>query len=575
MIPPVFSPTNPSDGERRIFDLLRDDPHTNTWVVLHSQDIAQHVKQVVGEADFVVLIPSKGVLCLEVKGHKRVRRQGGAWFLGVGEPDYRGPIKQATEATNSILKRVKLRSQDFSRTPFVWAVIFPFVAAVERFETDEWQPWQLVTAEDLKASSIGEVLLAVIEAERQRLANVDTARWFHLDQNALTFAQRDTLADLLRPDFELCETPRSAQQRRSEELHRYTQEQFGAIDAMEVNQHVIFDGPAGTGKTLLALEAARREAINGQRVALLCFNQLLSEWLREEAQSFGVPVTIRTLHSLLIEIAGLTAPNTGSTEFWEQELPARALEIMLDNGARWEFDAVIIDEAQDVLREGLLDVLECLVHGGWHDGRWRLFGDFTHQAIYNSPEWGFKELEKRAPTTARYSLRINCRNTPRIVEFVNLLAQPIPGYSKILRPNTGADPRIRYYKANRQTAVLEESLNQLLDDGFTASEIAVLSPKIDSCALRAARSGISQLLEPIRNHQSTGRIGYGTIHAFKGLDRPAIVLTDIDDIASTRARALFYTAISRATDRLTILVNERAKPQVVGLLRRKVESNGG
>lgn len=573
MIPPVFSPTNPSDGERRVFDLLRDDPLTNAWVVLHSQDIAQHVKQVVGEADFVVLIPSKGVLCLEIKGHKRARRQGGAWFLGNGGPDYRGPFKQAAEATNSILRRVKLRSQDFKQTPFVWAVVFPFVAAVDRFDTDEWQPWQLVTADDLKAASIGNILSTVIDAERDRLAEVETARWFRPETNALTFAQRDALADLLRPDFELCETPRSAQQRRADELRHYTEEQFGAIDAMEVNDHVIFDGPAGTGKTVLALEAARREAINGRRVALLCFNQLLADWLRDESQSFGVPVTIRTLHSLLLEIAGIAVPKSKSSRFWEQELPASALEVLLDNDTKWEFDILIIDEAQDVLRESYLDVLECLVRNGWRDGRWRLFGDFTHQAIYDNPEPGLNELERRAPTTARYSLRVNCRNTPRIIEFVNLLAHPVPGYSRALRPNTGADPRIRYYSANRQTDVLEQALTQLLEDGFTTTEIAVLSPKIDSCARQAGQSGLSGLLEPISTRQSEGRIGYGTIHSFKGLDRPAIVLTDVEDIFSAQARALFYTAISRATDRLIILVHERAKPQVVDVLRRKAVAN--
>ena len=199
MIPPVFGPTNPSDGERRIFGLLRDDPLTSTWVVLHSQDIARHVRQVVGEVDFVVLIPSKGVLCLEIKGHKRVRRHGGAWYLGQDGPDYRGPFKQAVDGTNSILKRVKLRCPDFGATPFVWAVIFPFVAAVDRFATDEWQPWQLVTADELSRSSIGKLLSGIIDAERDRLAGVETARWFRPDANALTFAQRDALAELLRP----------------------------------------------------------------------------------------------------------------------------------------------------------------------------------------------------------------------------------------------------------------------------------------------------------------------------------------------------------------------------------------
>lgn len=575
MIPPLFCPTNPSDGERKIFDLLRDDPLTNSWTVLHSQDIAQHIKQVVGEADFVVLIPGKGVLCLEVKGHRRVRREGGAWFLGRGDPDYRGPFKQAAEASNSILKRVKMRSQAFGKTPFTWAVVFPFVAAVERFATDEWQPWQLVTADNLQHATIGKILGDIIDAERRRLTEVETARWFQLEVNALTFAERDALADLLRPDFELCETSRSAKKRRAEELHHYTEEQFGALDAMEVNEHVIFEGPAGTGKTVLALEAARREAVAGRRVLLLCFNKLLADWLREEVRSFGVPVTVRTLHSLLCEITKENASNPDSSDFWERELPNRALEMLLDDDAKWEFDVLIIDEAQDILRESYLDVLECMVRNGWHGGRWRMFGDFAFQAIYDNPDWGLAELQRRAPFTARYSLRINCRNTPRIIEFVNLLARPIPGYSRALRPNTGSDPTVRYFSNKRQVQVLAESLNELLDDGFTESEIVVLSAVVDSCALEAAQTTLSGVLTPLSTRLPAGKVGYSTVHAFKGLDRPAVVLTDVEDIVSERARMLFYTAISRATDRLIILVNERAKPQVIDVIRKKVAANDG
>ncbi len=74
---------------------------------------------------------------------------------------------------------------------------------------------------------------------------------------------------------------------------------------------------------------------------------------------------------------------------------------------------------------------------------------------------------------------------------------------------------------------------------------------------------------------AAGKVGYATVHAFKGLDRPAVVLTDVDDIVSERARNLFYTAISRATDRLIILVNERAKPQVIDVIRKKVAAHDG
>ncbi len=72
---PAFCPAEcPSPAEPEIFAALRDAPGTGDWIVLHSLDIAQHVKQVSGEADFVVIVPDMGVLCLEVKGATTITR---------------------------------------------------------------------------------------------------------------------------------------------------------------------------------------------------------------------------------------------------------------------------------------------------------------------------------------------------------------------------------------------------------------------------------------------------------------------------------------------------------------------
>lgn len=70
MIPTSCSTKSP--GEPDVFEALRNDPETASWTLLHSLDLAQHVSQVAGEIDFVVLVPCLGVLCLEVKGSSSV-----------------------------------------------------------------------------------------------------------------------------------------------------------------------------------------------------------------------------------------------------------------------------------------------------------------------------------------------------------------------------------------------------------------------------------------------------------------------------------------------------------------------
>ena len=573
MIPPVIDPGNPSPGEPYIFCRLRDDPATKTWTAFHSLDIARHVRQTVGESDFVVIIPHEAVVCVEVKGHKRVRRIDGAWYLGSDtRPDFRGPFKQAREAMESIRKEVNLRCSDLNDIPFTWVVIFPFVAAVDQLKPNEWLPWQLATSSDLSKSSIGEVLLNVAKSERSRLRNVPSAKWFNPAGAAPTSKQCDSLIALLRPDIELCETPASIRQRRQDELRRYTEEQFGALDAMDSNDRVLFKGPAGTGKTVLALEGARREALLGRRVLLLCYNRLLRDQLALEAKSFGAPVDVRTVDSLLLELAGKPAvpDGGGSTAFWKDDLPTAALEALLAGQTAEPFDTLIVDEAQDVLRSAYLDVLDFMLDGGWASGRWRVFGDFENQAIYGKPDLGLADLRARAPGCPSYALRVNCRNSPRITEFIHLLGGLTPGYLRVLRPDNHVTPQIRYYaNARKQESQLAKSLTKLLAEGFAAEDIVVLSPLNEgSCAGLADPTGLPAPLTALRDPAASG-IGYSTIHAFKGLERAAVVLTDIDELRSEAAQSLFYTGITRATDRLVILADERIRSDVIDAIMPK------
>lgn len=112
MIPPVVGSGTTSAGEREIFLRLRDDPGATAWIALHSLGLARHDAGVAGEVDFVVIIPTRGVLCIEVKGcsASALRRDSGLWFYGPGDRgDPRSPFRQASEAMHS-LRREILRS---------------------------------------------------------------------------------------------------------------------------------------------------------------------------------------------------------------------------------------------------------------------------------------------------------------------------------------------------------------------------------------------------------------------------------------------------------------------------------
>ncbi|MBK7063412.1 MAG: ATP-binding protein [Rubrivivax sp.] len=114
-------------------------------------------------------------------------------------------------------------------------------------------------------------------------------------QSRPTLRQLEAVLRLLRPDFEYTASARNDVELAEAAIRRFTDEQFEAIDHLEDNRRVLFKGPAGTGKTFLAIEAARRAVRAGRTVALLCFNSLLASWLKHEAESIAQEAKARAL----------------------------------------------------------------------------------------------------------------------------------------------------------------------------------------------------------------------------------------------------------------------------------------
>ncbi|HYJ89185.1 MAG TPA: NERD domain-containing protein [Pyrinomonadaceae bacterium] len=571
MIPPEIYADCPSRGERELFQRLRDSPATRDWIVLHSLDIANHVKQVAGEIDFVCIVPGKGVLCVEVKACKSVHRREGKWFYGAHDMggDVRGPFKQAAEGMHSLRSRVTARRPDLSRIVFWSCVVFTDC----RFnsQSEEWHPWQVVDTSLFISRPISATLERVLDSARAHLATCQTATWFYPGSAEPYKEQADALANLLRPDFEFYESPKAQATLRAQELKRYTEEQLTALDAMEANPRVAFVGPAGTGKTLLAIEAARRASSAGSRVMLLCYNNHLGRWLERETENLRPQLQTGTLHKQMIAVSGLSnADIDDRTEFWSDELPSKAIDSLLsDKSEHHVYDEIILDEGQDILRSNYLDFLDLSLKGGLAAGRWRFFGDFEKQNIYDAANISLDEaILTRVGQAPIFSLRVNCRNTPRVAELVHLLGGLTPGYSRVLRPDDGSEPKLLYYSdPEEQQILLVRQLEELEKSGFAGSDIVVLSTRAgtSSAASQMRVNPWRERLQPLPTSNS-GQIGYSSIHSFKGLEAGAIIVTDVENITGASATALFYIAVTRALHRLTLLIHESTKNEIVQAL---------
>lgn len=410
MIPPYCDDSAPS-SEKRVFQHLREDPDATDWTVLHSLGLARRRSGPYGEIDFVAIIPREGIVCLEVKGG-RVSCQDGVWRTvdgrGYVHQPLKSPFRQVQEAMfalrGSIRDHFRPHSPE-SRCPIGCAVVFPDV--VELPPTPEFERSDVIYSRDLQPISA-----SIRRLIRSRLRDHQPSRSPRHPEPQEVRAIRG----FLRPEFYRVVALSSRIERAEEKLLSLTEEQYDRLDELEDNPRCLFEGAAGTGKTLLAVEYARRRAGTGERVLLVCFNRLLGAWLREQLRD--TRVTVGTWHEVFKRIICASSAGEGflakereliagdseaQRALYDEVYPNYAESALLERDEA-PFDVLVMDEAQDLMDTRRLPLLDLTIRGGLGGGRWSMFGDFTRQALYSrhagdgdpSPRWKGTGVESSA-----------------------------------------------------------------------------------------------------------------------------------------------------------------------------------
>ncbi len=575
MIPSVISPDIKSTAEKHIFEWFRDDPRTEDWIVLHSLGIANHNRVVHGETDFFVLVPYMGLFALEVKGG-RVRRKDGVWYFtdrygNVGTKE-RGPFDQAWDGVFSIVNDIKSKldtsHQYLENIFFGIGVMFPDVEYTT-VGCDEEQ-WQVFDCND--GANIYDFI--------HRIFNGSCEKWKLLYGEDIPFKKLpsvdDTryIASLLRGDFDKAVAIRVQIKYAEEELIRLTNEQYRCIDQLDDNKRCLIEGGAGTGKTLLAVEEAKKAVANGLRVALFCYNKNLGDWLEkyfEDLPGNLRPAYIGTFHRYMVKVsksAGirLIFPQNDNelNEFYSEDLPISAgmALIQLRNE---KFDKIIVDEAQDLITEKYLNVFEKCLSGGLVRGKWTFLGDFSQQAIYNTHLTGekMKEMIEDRTSFIRFRLTVNCRNTKAICDEITLITDfkaPSDVWSRV----DGAPVQyLTYSDRLEEKEKLVDTIRTLMDNHISSQKISILSP------VKRDKSIVSDVKEyEIKDYKTyaNNRLSFCTIQAFKGLENSVIILVDIESIED---KQLMYVALSRARTALYVIESEAARKEYVDAQLRR------
>ena len=576
MQPPVISPDVKSTAEKRIFEWFKNAPGTDNWIVLHSLGIAAHNKVIYGETDFLVLAPNLGVFALEVKGG-RVRRENGKWYFtdryGHENSKSRGPYDQAKDGIFSIVESIKSRldapHQHLKNIFFGYGVMFPDIEYnISGIDEEQWQVFDCRNERNVKK------FIEDLSKNAQKKW-VDTYGFF--DRKKLPKAPDiQYLSSILRGDFDFKISISAQLQNSKEALLKLTQEQYRCLDQLEDNPRCLILGAAGTGKTILAIEEAKKSVAQGKKTALFCYNSLLADWFSfifETSTPTLRPAFIGTFHKYMAQIAKdanlpyFPKSDEDNDDFYEKKLPDSVLNVLLEQDGC--FDKIIIDEAQDLISSSYLDIIDCSLKKGINRGCWTMFGDFSMQAIYCNVKDGnelIEVLEDRA-TFIRFKLNVNCRNTKPIcveIQTITGVKNPKDLWLKV----DGMPVQYITWKSTEDEAIqLDNLLDKLYRSGVAPESITILSSKKkeDSVVSALNRKDIHNY-KVSQNQYTT----FSTIQSFKGLENTVVIVVDVEDFA---AEKLMYVALSRACAGLYVFESESAKEEYNSLLFKRL-TNG-
>ena len=532
-----------SEGEKVLFEKLHKSEVIKEGLGLHSLNLAEHPSQAEGEADFVLLIPNKGILVIEVKDHTKVAYKDGKWILGNDLPIVGGPIKQAKEACYSIVEYVKSNLREAARIPVAYCVWFTKTDFTPP-ESIEWEKWQFLNINNLE-----DVEKAILNTMDSAIQNFQTRRETRfITANDFTPELLQKTGELLRPRFEYLLSESVQRRLRKSELTKLLEEQYEVIDGMEDNRQVLISGPAGTGKTLLALEKARRLNSQGYRVKFLCFNTSLAS----ELAARNLDLDIENISKLIFKVA----QDTGKQYFDIQAIEDAGPQKLSSINTVEKYDVLVIDEAQDLFNPKYIPWIDFILENGLKDGNWFAFGDFDSQNLYTSNN-DFELIRDYNNTFVKFRLKHNCRNLPLIGHLTYSLCPTAPKWKSFRRTDDGIDPVIKYI-GNQPWSIqfLDEAIDYFRNEKFTYPDIVILTPnKISNPQETFSASKYSNKFAPW-SVGNENKIRFSTIHSFKGLESPCVLLLELYELKNmSDFDSLKYVALTRATDRLYIIAD--------------------
>ncbi len=518
---------NNSYGEKEVYKALRT--LSNEYRIFYSLSwIGVNNRRKLGEADFVIVHPKNGIFVIEVKSGE-IEYKDGTWIqtnTKTNEKKRISPYEQARKSQYEIMDRLNEKITKFKRPMLCYGVWFPSIEIKDKTTLPPEAPKEIT----LDKNSLDNAEKAIEDAFSYWATKYSKVS---LDQ-----AQIEKVISVLCPYFHVVPKLKTKIEELEENYIQLTNQQISVLDFLDEQKTAVIHGLAGTGKTVIAVEKAKRLAAQNEQVLFLCFNRFLKDSLKDNN---SIPnVTFHNANSLAYEIMGQTdAPIeevlNAFVDYLEKKIDAES----------WNYSNIIVDEGQD-LDDRLINRLYKLIKA--KSGCFYVFYDKNQYIMKNQlPRW-IEDAE------CRLVLHKNCRNTAEIFKTsCSILGLENVTYNDI----HGEVPAAIFYSTEKElNSIVEQFMKGAIDEGLSPEDVVILTAGTEDKSWVDVNKQYGGM--QLSNRNEKGKVLFTSIRKFKGLEAEAILIVDASMLAlkDPENRRLLYTGSSRAKSLLNIAMLE-------------------
>lgn len=491
-------------GEREVYKKLKELP--NDYYVFYSLEWLdmENGKFSFGEGDYIIYHPKKGILVMEIKAgsieaiDRKIYQINGK----TGEKKVIKPLEQARRT------KYKLDKEIYNQCPV--QVVTCFVSIESRADIKE-----------LPLDYDKNIILTKYELNNIEESLSKVYNFYKMSSKEIL---KDTILRILNPKFNAIEKMKNMIEVDDRIFIQMTEEQKRILDFLEDEKEATIMGGAGTGKTILAVEKARRLK---EKTLFLCYNKFLISELKRKYGEELKNVEFMSLKSLINRV--------------DNDLK------LLSYDQNFEYKNIVIDEGQDFTTKQLESLYNVVKE---RDGIFYLFYDQNQLINKNTSKENWKEPVNKS----KLKLTVNCRNTKKIAYFSY---ECIVDKGDVIVNSKLPGKKINFNLVENKEEILpiiERILSNYSKEDIRASDIVLLS-------LKSKENSTLDKIKKIGNYEIStemiedDKILNTTVRKYKGLESKIVIMYDFDEevLNTSDSYNLFYVGSSRAVHILHVI----------------------